>query len=96
MNAPEIRPANPVLMESVVSALGSVKVVQESKDSPASFADSTEATEFVDRLAAMLKSPALEKWANATDKNFGAKSWKILDDLIDGIDAFVDELDSAS
>lgn len=96
MKVPEIRPADPVLMESVVSALGPAKVVQESKSSPASFEDSAEATEFVERLAEMLHSPALEKWAKATDKNFGVKSWKILDDLIDGIDAFVDELESAS
>jgi hypothetical protein len=75
--------------------LAGVKPLAESK-LPAKFADSTEATEFIDDLLQRMESKALAAWANDTDHNFGTTCVMDLRTAIESFNKFVTELEEAS
>lgn len=64
-------------------------------NTPTRFADSTEATEFVEQLQKMLQDPRLAQWCQATDYNFCTDAAKHLFEAKKSFTATIDELDNA-
>lgn len=59
------------------------------------FESSIEATEFVEKLQALLSDPRLQQWANTTDTNFDVRSAHCLAVAQHALYKFKQELDSA-
>lgn len=62
---------------------------------PARFADSTEATEFVEQLQKMLADPRLAHWCKETDYNFCTNVASQLTEAKNAVDWLISNLDEA-